>query len=231
MTTDDTFAIAMDCPHATTPDVFVRVWIRDDQGEHAPANAREAVWGEPGGFWLWIPSLDTWTLDTVRMVLHELSAYVPPDPDAQAGVTAKYATPRGRRSATRTSRLRIDDAVAFWVSARGWHVSIVTNRNERQRKDANGQWTWGNYPTGEWSEPMVSTLIDLADKSPLPLRSITRVLPGDPVELQLKYSPRLTVQLGRDEPGETGANAFDDINRIVRGIRKRLDDILDGDQE
>jgi hypothetical protein len=214
----NTFAIAMDCPHATVPDVLVRVWLNDERGTLGHCDVRQALWGDYGSpYDLWIPSLDTWTLDTVRMILYELSAYVPADEHARAGVSARWKKPSGRPAKhPRPPQL---EHVTFWVSACGWRASIDTYRNERLRETPDKQWVWGGFLSGDWSEPMIATLLDLTARSPWPLAAITEVLPGDPADLNLRYTPRLTLQRGIDEPIDTNGKG--------PGLLDRLRDFLD----
>ena len=48
---------------------------------------------------LWVPRLETWTRDTVRRVLHELAAYLPPHDDAHVTIRAKTDAPEGATTA------------------------------------------------------------------------------------------------------------------------------------
>ena len=101
-----TYAVAMDCPHATVPDVLWSVMVFDEVNGGA-------FHPEVRGHNLWVPELDTWTLDTVRMVLHELAAYLPAHETATVTIEAKAhraaGRPRGRGRAgppSRASRAR-----------------------------------------------------------------------------------------------------------------------------
>lgn len=220
-------AVSTDAPHAARPDVLARVWLHDESGPLAPSDAVRAVWGESGSFELWFPSLDSWTLDTVRMILHELSAYVPRDTQTQAGITAAWQKPRGRRP-DRPRAPRLNEHVEFWVSSRGWRASVDTSRNEVTTKNQDGMDVWAGLSTGEWTAPMVATLIGLAEKSPFPLAQIERVLPGDPATLHLKYTPRLTQQLGIDAPRAMRQDEAAEFTRSAERVRKYLDDLLNG---
>jgi hypothetical protein len=209
------------------------VWLHDETGELSPIDAGAALWGDTR-FQLWVPSLDAWSIDTLRMILHELSAYVPIATDTVAGITARLRKPRGRpsKSADRP-RPRLDD-VELWVRARGWSAVLETHHNARTVKRDDGQVVNGQYPTGDWSDPMVATLLDLAQKSPFPLSAITPVFPADPTtsELRLRYSPRLTVQRGIHVPAErdddSDATAWADF---LRRVRRRLDQLNNDDDE
>jgi hypothetical protein len=198
------YAVSTDSPDATVPNVLVDVNLSDEHKHlYGAANVRRALWGDDAPFHLWIPSLETWTLDTVRMLFTELSAYLPPDPAATAGVDLEWAKRTGRAAASpKPPRLR--EAV-FWVAARGWRAGILTSRNERTRTDERGLTVWGAYPTGEWTAPMMDTLMALAASLPLSLQAIGRVLPGDPSRLNLKYPPRVlqVTGNGRRRPAAT----------------------------
>ncbi len=168
-----TFAVSMDCPHATVPSVLVRIWISDEVGAVAPCYGQDVVWGSHDVLRLWIPSLETWTLDTVRMVFYELSAYVPFDDDAEAGVTlcTRKRSGRPRKNPTTADIAPIVDDVKFWVRSRGWKAEFGTNRNEQTRTLKDGQTEWGAFPTGEWSAPMLAQLTNLASMPAARLRS------------------------------------------------------------
>ena len=151
------------------------------------------------------------------MVLLELSAYVPPADHVTAGVDALWQKPRGRQGKTPRPP-QIDRDVEFWVSANRWRARISTARNECERKTPEG----GNFPTGEWSAPMVAALFDLAALSPFPLRPIRQVLPGDPAALALRYTPRSTVLRGIDAPIQ---------QKPRRPLLDRLRDVLDEEDD
>ena len=82
-----TYAVSMDCPRATSPVVLWNVLVFDDVAKTGAENPRHQ---------LLVPELDTWTLDTLRMVLHELAAYLPAHDSATVTVTAKLVRAPGR---------------------------------------------------------------------------------------------------------------------------------------
>jgi hypothetical protein len=231
-----TFAVSMDCPHATRPTILVDVAIRDETARVERDAAAAAVWGGHRGTRcrLWIPALNTWTLDTTRMVLWELSAYVPPEPEAffdppdphrslLAGVQI------GTRRGARTPQDLVDTDVEFFVSSRGWSAAINPKNNlALPTKTLAKRWREGRFPSGRWSEPMRAALLDLAEKSPVDLMNVTEELPGDALNLGLRFSPRHTIQEGYDTPAniktERQAEAW--LAR-VRRVRQTLDSLED----
>lgn len=206
-----TYAVSMDCPHATVPDVLWRVLVFDDiakTGAETPA---------PN---LWVPDLSTWTLDTLRMVLHELAAYLPAHEHADVTIHAKTRRQSGRARKDGAPRpARCDDQVQLTVSARGWSATVWAWRNEIA--DTDGQYL-GRGP-GEWSAPMQAVLLDLAAKSPFPLQTVRVVNCADPYELHLIYPARRDVIRGI-EPAERPAP-----ESKKKRIKRLIDDILGGD--
>jgi hypothetical protein len=93
----------------TMPDVLWRVVV-SDQTQNGEIVNLESDGKQP---LLWVPRLDTWTLDTLRMVLHELAAFLPANEpeDAKVVIVASPQKRRGRARAgsepgTRTGRER-----------------------------------------------------------------------------------------------------------------------------
>jgi hypothetical protein len=146
------------------------------------------------------------------MVFHELSAYVPKDDGATVGVTAQWRR-RGGRPAKTPRKPEIDsDRVRLWVSSRGWRAELHTDRNECTKQNADGTNVLTDEPTGEWSEPMAETLMELAGKSRLPLADIRQVLSGDPDAMKIVPS-RLTCLLGIDSPARiTSQRRHDELS-------------------
>jgi hypothetical protein len=100
-----------------------------------------------------VPRLETWTRDTVRRVLHELAAHLPPHDDAHVTIRATTDAPTGRFNAH----------VEFEVEARGWRVTVVTDGTD----------------AGTWAVPMNPVLLDLAAQSPCPLAAVRESHAGD----------------------------------------------------
>lgn len=192
-----TYAIVMDCPHPTAPSVVLHVRLHDEVGRVASVDAPAVVWGIRQRFCLLVPPLETWTLETVRLVLHELSAYTPVDPEASAGITARL-TRRGRGS-------RLHPDVRLWVSGRGWRAEISTERNEAMRVALDGAYIWAGELPGKWTAPMQAVLLDLAGRSPFRLAAVTEVLPGDPAEVDCPYVSRWGLTQGLYEIGNSDA--------------------------
>jgi hypothetical protein len=226
--TRNAWAVSMDAPHATKPTVMTHVWLYDERGTHSPCESTEILLGDGWRPRLWIPSLDTWMLDTVRMVLCELASYVPYDPNAEAIIKAKWFVRRGRAAKT-TRPPRLDEHVTLAVRARGWRAEIDTSRNDALVTNAQGQEVWAAWPTGDWSDPMVATLLDLTDRSPIPMAAIAEVLPGDPAVLDI-IPPRCTVLRGIDPPAGMKRRRADAFLKTMEIIRQRLDDLLDGSE-
>ncbi len=119
-----TYSVKLQRPHATAPTVafFVTVWDLVNGGAYS----------ELTGNSLYVPAVDTWIPDTLRLVLWELSAYLPahqPE-DAIVRINAKHHVRRGR--APKTPRPAVfDNAVVLSVEARGWRAG---GENELERR-------------------------------------------------------------------------------------------------
>jgi len=207
-----TYAVSMDCPHATIPDVLWRVGVYDEVGGTGLSERHM----------LFVPPLDAWTLDTLRMVLHEMAAYLPAHESATVTIRAKTSRAPGRARKDATPRPprppRFCERVAFIVSARGWSAEIQdTSRNEVT--DTAGQYL--GRSAGEWSEPMQAVLLDLAAKSPLSLDGVRIVGCADPEWLALKYPSRRDVIRGIERPERDAP-----IESKKKRIKRLIDDIL-----
>jgi len=208
-----TYALSMDCPHATTPDVLWNVMVFDDVAKTGAEHPHHQ---------LWVPALDTWTLDTLRMVLHELAAYLPAHDTATATITAKTGRAPGRQRKGQPLAFKHTET-AIAVSARGWTARVWTWRNEATDTEGRclGQ-------TAGWSAPMQAVLLDLAARSPFPLDSVRIVDCADPYDLQLKYPARRDVISGieRETRAAAAAPALR-LHRILDRIQHVIDDIDD----
>lgn len=198
-----TFAVSMDCPSATIPEVCLHLRL-SDVSDRPTGDAYRAVWGDDGQgmIRIWVPMFDTWTPDTLRMVFAELAAHLPPDEAAQVGVTLEWTNPR--RTAKTPNPIQRLKLATPWVQARGWRATLITGWNLRQ-KWLNNQWVPGCFPTGEWSPPMIDVLVALEGKGAIPLGAIGRVLPADPARHNLKFPSRARGERwGRQVAAETG---------------------------
>jgi hypothetical protein len=199
----------MDCPHATAPGVRWRVTVL---GEPSGIMSNESGLQ---GHALWVPTLNTWTLDTLRMVLHELSAFLPAHEHAMVAIEAKQIQ-RGPRS--RMPRPPKVDHVSLSVSARGWTALVYTWINERRTTPP----TPAVESEGEWSEPMAAALLDLARKSPLPLSDITRVLAADDPTLRpsrlLSALDRTPRQRGSRDRYDRALQLYREFYRAIRSL-------------
>ena len=208
------YALSMDCPHATDPDVRWRVMVFDDVAGTGCGDP------EPNHD-LWVPHMETWTLDTLRMVLHELAAYLPAHDDATVTICAKTNRQSGRARKDGTPRQAIfNKEVEITVSARGWSAVVWAWRNEKA--DTDGKYL-GRGP-GQWSEPMQAVLLDLAAKSPFPLATVRVVNCGDPYALNLRPARRDVLR--GIEPAESPKATDSHKKRLKRLI----DDILGGEK-
>jgi hypothetical protein len=207
-----TYAVSMDCPHATTPAVLWRVMVFDDVAKTG---------AEMPGHKLWVPELGSWTLDTLRMVLHELAAYLPAHDSATVTIKARTGRASGGQGRSGGQRLVFKDReTALSVSARGWTATVWTWRNEATDKDGK----FLGRGAGDWSKPMQAVLLDLAAHSPFPLDTVRVVDCADPYDLQLKYPARRDVVRGVEPPdGDRSV-----LSRL-KEIEQRIDDIL-GDE-
>lgn len=207
-----TYAVSMDCPHATEPDVRWRVMVFDDVAGTGCGDP------EPNHD-LWVPHLESWTLDTLRMVLHELAAYLPAHDDATVTIRAKRRRQSGRARKDGTPRRAVfDNEVELKVSARGWSAGVWAWRNEKA--DTNGQYL--GYGPGEWSQPMQAILLDLATKSSFPLGTVRVVNCGDPYVLTLVPARRDVLR--GIEPAEPPKAA----ESYKKRLKHLIDDILGG---
>jgi hypothetical protein len=216
----EAYAVSLDCPHATGPSVLVTVRFSDETGTTSGGYAAKVlILGDdcPSPR-LWIPMLDAWTLDHVRLVLHELSAFLPPDDEAVAGVTLHRAAARGRKPKAGPPRPpRLQD-VAFWVTARGWRATINTDVNERTATDASGRIVPAYAPTGEWSDPMLASLETLAERSPFLLRGIGAEVSGYPdTRFPSRYALRAGIDVYEPEAPSREAMLRATIRRYIWG--------------
>jgi hypothetical protein len=200
------YAVRHDYPNATRADVLWRVFTYE-QTAAGGWPISHALEQDDSGRYLWVPSLNSWTLDTLRLVLHELAAFLPAHDATEAEVIIKAATlkPRGRRRADApTPEPRVDPfSVTLNVQARGWRVALWTHNNCRDE----GKPTETATPPspGEWSVPMAAVLLNLAAASPIPLAGI-----GVVESAQLLVPSRRDTVRGLVEPDA------DDVTRVRR---------------
>lgn len=167
------YAIALACGHNTMPDVVWRV-ITYERRASGQLDITTKLQDDEYQHRLEVPRLDVWTPDVLRMVLHELAAFLPAHDADEATATIEVAVrkPRGRRPADVPVPPRLDH-VNISVEARGWRAAVWTNENLRGESEHKPEDPW---PTaGTWSEPMVALLLDLAAKSPLALGKVAIV--------------------------------------------------------
>ncbi len=123
-----TYTIQLDQPNATQSSVCWRVDIWDlvDGG-----GASKEVVGDQ--HYLWVPALENWLPATVRLVLHELSAYLPGHEITEAMVTidAKRKKRTGRAPKNSPRVLEFSREVTISVAARGWKAEVETWRDYR----------------------------------------------------------------------------------------------------
>ncbi len=210
------YTLQLPLPNATAPSVKWEVFLYDTATGAGRCSAE-------GGHILYVPRLETWFPETLWMVLHELSAYVPahhPN-DALVKVVAKVDKPRGRARKDGVVRLpRLNPDVKLTVTVRGWSAELWTWRDETQDKDGRCL----NNP-GEFSEPMAEVILEQAARSPFPLSSVPRVLAEDG-DRRLDKPSRLRIQLGLDAPyDEEKKKLRHKIMRVNRRLRTILDSI------
>lgn len=208
------YTVQLDRPHATRPTVEwdVTIWDLVDGGAISPAVERHR---------LAVPNLDSWIPDTLRLVLYELSAYLPAHDhgDAMVRIGARMAPRRGRTPKIPKPE-RFDDAVSLSVEARGWRAEVETWRNQTAVKQ-------GEYPTqpGFFSEPMQALLLELAAASPISLASIAPEFSAPGILRDMKPS-RLNVLRGREAPYDEAAKQWrDDIADVIERTRRILDSL------
>ena len=161
------YAISHNAEHASTPVVCWRVEICS-----VTARAEASLHDEL--HYLFVPQPDRWMLDTVRMTLRELAAFLPSDDNAVAGVTAKMQRAGKPRKDGTVRPARFDQySVELWVEARGWRAYVRCWHDDRPALAANEP----EPVVNDWTEPMQATLLDLAAKSPFLLRNVQRVSP------------------------------------------------------
>jgi hypothetical protein len=211
------YTVQLDQPNASLPLVRWDVMLKD-------TTTRAGLDHGEGRHTLAVPRLEMWTPETLWMVLHELSAYIPAHhpKDALASVIVKVDKPRGRARTDGVVRpSRLNPEVKLLVSARGWAAELWAWRDET--KDKEGRCL--NDP-GRFSEPMQAVILEHAARSPFSLSSVPRVLAADADERPYKPS-RLRIQLGEDAPydEEKKEHQYDiqDVNRVLRRILNSLD--------
>ena len=204
------YSVATNCPHATVPSVLWDVCV-----DTALMEGRQL---------LRVPRLETWTLDTLRMVLHELAAYLPPHDDAQVTILAKTDEPKGRpRPDGQPQARRFNNHVEFTVCARGWTVTVVTDRNETKDEKGEVDRVWD---TGSWTEPMQAILLDLAARSPFSLSAVRLVECADPRDVGrgLLSPSRRAVALGLEDDGVI---SYEEPESRKKRIKRLIDEALD----
>jgi hypothetical protein len=210
------YAVAMDAPRSTWPDVLLRVFVRED----VRSDGGDA---ESLNYKLWVPDVETWTPDTVRMLLHELAAYLPAHDGATVTVQSKVTRSGGRRRKDGSEPTpKFSPDVWLAVSGGGWTATLYAHRNER---------TIGSDPrpvidVGRWSEPMQAFLLDLAQRSPFALAHVRAVDCADPGTIGLQRPSRRDVVRGL-LPNEALDKQPEESKR--KRIKRLIDDILRGD--
>lgn len=195
-------------------------------------DVRDAVGGgadsqENARHLLYVPQLETWMPDTLRLVLHELSAYIPAHDPADALVTIGARTQPQRGRAPKVPRARrFDHHVTIAVEARGWRAEVHTWRDSRKLNQ-------GEYAPdpGSFTEPMQAFLLDLAAHSPFPLAPIHRELSAPGCERDQMPS-RLNVMLGDEAPWDAERKEWrDDVADATLRVRNALDRLLGRDDD
>jgi hypothetical protein len=211
--------VQLDREHATKPTVCWRAWITDLVGGGSTAPAFDMSY-------VYVPKLDAWLPDTVRLVLYELTAYLPAhDPaDAVVRIEAKLQRPRGR--VPKVPRpARVDDHVKLSVQAGGWRVHVETDHDDRPLEPNEIA-----PRTGDFSEPMQAFLLDLAAQSPFPLAHVRRELSAASEDERGALMPsRLNVQLGVEAPWDPKAKEWRyDLAEQTARVRQILDRLRNG---
>ena len=211
-----TYAVALDCPHTTMPDVLWRVITseRETSGRWAPsAMLHDDVLQQHR---LWVPRLDAWTLDTLRLVLHELAAFLPAhDPtEAEVVIEAARRRQRGRRRPGDSSRQPLlIEHVSIAVEARGWRAGVWTDENARDEDQRQPGDLRPPPSAGEWSEPMAAALLDLASKSPLSLAAV-----GIEHSYRLSLPSRRDVVSGDFDASDVDSELVDHAAKALRAL-------------
>ena len=178
------------CPRASKPKFRTRVDIselRQAQKGKRKRDGSDAVckWFrlyDESRHFLSVSTVDTWTLDMLRLVLHELAAYIPAHEDHEATATVIV---KGKRPVK----------VALIVEARGWRAScdLSFHHSKLQAKDFRTNEDYMNAIRTErfdaeqdFSEPMLACLRELSDRSPLALSAIDDPMDREPTN----YVPR-----------------------------------------
>lgn len=209
------YTVQLDFEHATTPTLCWRVWVRD------LVDPRGVTPDGMSGHFVYVPTLDAWYPDTLRLVLWELSAYLPAhDPnDAMVRVEAKLRRRCGRKPKTGPPRpLEFDENVTLSVEARGWRASVDAARDSRPVKADQP------LPTlpGSYSEPMQAVLLELAARSPFPLALLPPEYSAPGFERNAMPS-RLNVQTAREAMWDPEAKQWrDDLADGLEKILKRI---------
>ena len=142
------YTVQLDREHATDPTVCWRVWVWD------LVNGGGANYEEFGRHDVWVPPLETWMPDTLRLVLYELAAYIPAHDAADAFVRIEAKRkPRQGKPPKVPRAPRFDDDVRLAVEARGWRAEVQTLRDDRTVKPGET----APHP-GWFTEPMQAFL-------------------------------------------------------------------------
>jgi hypothetical protein len=222
-----TYTVQLDRKHASLPSVCwdVTIWDMVDGG----------ALSELGGHQLYVPTLESWLPDTLRLVLYELSAYLPAHaPEAaQVIIEARQIRPR-RRAMTRPRKPWFNHDVHLCVEAGGWRADVRTSRDARIVKAGEER-----PDPGRFTEPMQACLLELAARSPFPLSSIRPEYSGDgdgdDPTWATRLPSRVNVQRGEEcawdaERKEWRSDLFDEHRRRLENLRRprahrRLPDI------
>lgn len=210
------YTVQLDRPHASAPTTCWRVLVSDIVNPTSDYN-------ELNGNRLWVPSLETWTPDTLRLVLYELSAYLPAHAsrDAFVRVIARDVARRGRPAKGYRPSRRFDDHVWLQVEARGWRAEVGTFTDDRDVKADERR------PIPErFTEPMQAFLLELAERGQLCLADIRpEASPSGEVRGTCMPS-RFNLQRGIESPWDPMRREWrDDIADHIERLRKILDEL------
>lgn len=166
------------CPHASEPEYRARVLVFERSTTRSRKTApRWIVNDAESTHYLLTPTADTWTPDTLRLVLHELSGYLPAHDRREA--TATVSIDGNNRNAR----------VTLSVEARGWRADYCLYMHHSPwRADqftTTDEWKAAIHQdneesTRDFSEPMVSYLRAVAAQSPIGLVNVVSPLSERP---------------------------------------------------
>lgn len=189
---------AVAAPHASPPteDAVLQVW----RIQRGPKLTRRTTHGADGHHKLLVPSLDTWTGDVARMLVHRLAALVPAKPH---WTPEKEFALGGADITTTTARFEIKrNLFKIWAESHDAGVSIVVS-------------PW------QLSDPMQAWIMTLPT-APFPVTAIAN--PGY-IDVPSVDEDDLNVAAGGSTAAADVADVYRRLRRLSPVDRQALDEL------